>query len=44
MSELGKTFLIKSDKKTENQCQNAASQTKKPLARNVNLVREKNQA
>ena len=29
MSELGKSFLKKSDKKTENQCQNAASENKK---------------
>ena len=28
MIELGKPFLKKSDKKTENQCQNAASQNK----------------
>ena len=40
MSELEKPFLKKSDKenkKTENQCQNAASENKKPLTRNINL-------
>ena len=31
-------FQKKSDKKTENQCQNAASENKKPPARNVNLI------
>ena len=38
MSELRKPFLKKSNKKnkkkTENQCQNAACEQKKPLARN----------
>ena len=40
MSELGKPFFLKSGKKTntENQCQNADSENKKPLARNVNLI------
>ena len=38
MSQSGKPFLKKSDKKTENQSQNAASENKKPLARNVNLI------
>ena len=40
MSELGKPFLTKSDQKTkiENQCQNAAKENKKPLARNVSLI------
>ena len=38
MSELGKLYLKKSDKKViENQYENAASENKKPLARNVNL-------
>ena len=39
MSELGKPFLKKSDeKKTENQCQNAARENKKPLVRYVILI------
>ena len=44
ISELRKSFLKKSIKKqkTENQCQNAASKNKKPLARNVNLILTKN--
>ena len=46
MSELGKPFLKKSDKKkqkkAENQCQNAASENEKPQARNVNLILTKN--
>ena len=48
-NDLGKTMSAvenhfkKSDKK-ENQCQNAAKENKKPLARNVNLIRTKNQA
>ena len=45
MSELEKAFLKKSDKKTketENQCQNAASGNKKPLARNANSILTKN--
>ena len=40
-----KTILkkqIKKKKKTENQCQNAARETKKPLARNENLSQTKN--
>ena len=46
MGELGKTFLKKSDeknkKKTENQCQNAARENKKPLVRYVILILTKN--
>ena len=47
MNELGKPFLKKSDeiknkKKTENQCQNAARENKKPLVRYVNLILTKN--
>ena len=46
MSELGKPFLKKSDekktKKTENQCQNAASENKKPLVRYVIFILTKN--
>ena len=43
MSELGKPILKKSDekktkKKTENQCQNAARENKKPLVRYVILI------
>ena len=47
MSELGKPFLKKNQKKTkviENQCQSAASENKKPLARNVNLILTKNKS
>ena len=33
---------IKNKKKTENQCQNAACEQKKPLARNENLIQTKN--
>ena len=40
MSELGKPILKKSDKKTENQCQNAARE-KKPLERYVILILKK---
>ena len=40
MSELGKSD-IKIDKKTENQCQNAAF-AKKPLAKIGNLLQTKN--
>ena len=44
--DLGKPFLKQSDqeskKKPENQCQNAASENKKPLARNVKLIFTKN--
>ena len=47
MSEFGNPFLKKSDKKTkketENQCQNAASENKNPLARNVNMILTKNE-
>ena len=46
MSELRKPFLknqIKNKKKeTKNQCQNAACEQKKPLARNENLIQTKN--
>ena len=47
MSESGKPFLKKNQikkakKNPENQCQNAASENKKPLARNVNLILTKN--
>ena len=46
MSELGKPFLKnirwKKQKKTENQCQNAARENKKPLVRYVNLILTKN--
>ena len=46
MSELWKSFLKKSDekkhKKTENQCQNAARENKKPLVRYVILILTKN--
>ena len=42
MSEFGRQLLKKirsrNQKKPENQCQNAASENKKPLARNVNLI------
>ena len=31
-------------KKTENQCQNAACEQKKPLARNENLIQTKKKA
>ena len=45
MSELRKPFLKKLDKKnkkkTQNQCQNAACEQKKPLARNKNLIQIK---
>ena len=45
MSEI-KPFFKKSDKKyekkTENQCQNAACEQKKPVARNKNLIQTKN--
>ena len=40
MSELGKQK--KKPKKKQNQCQNADSENKKPLARNVNLILTKN--
>ena len=46
MGELEKPFLKKSDekkqKKTENQCQNAATENKKPLVRYVILILTKN--
>ena len=45
MSELVKPFLksqIENKKKSENQCQNAASENICPLARNVNLILTKN--
>ena len=46
MSELRKPFLKKSDqkirRKTKNQCQNAACEQKKTLARNENLIQTKN--
>ena len=43
MGELGKPFLKKSDeKKTQNQCQNAARENKKPLVRYVILILTKN--
>ena len=46
MGQLGKPFKKirskKLEKKTENQCQNAACEQKKTLARNENLVRTKN--
>ena len=35
---ISKKNQIKNKKKTENQCQNAACEQKKPLARNVNLI------
>ena len=39
---IGKTIFKKSDQKTknktENQCQNAASENKKPVVGNVNLI------
>ena len=45
MSELRKLFLKNSDqknkKKTENQCQNAACEQQKQLARNLNLIQTK---
>ena len=45
MSEMEKPFLKKirsKTKKTENQGLNAASENKKPLPRNVNLILTKN--
>ena len=44
MSEFRKPFKkrSKSKKKTENQCQNAACEQKKPLARNENSIQTKN--
>ena len=45
MKELGKPFLknqMKKTKKTENQCQNAARENKKPLVRYVILIITKN--
>ena len=47
MSELRKPFKKikkKIRKKTENQCQNAACEQKKPLARSKNLIQTQNQA
>ena len=45
MDELLKPFLKNSDHKTKNnteiQCKNAASENKKPLARNVNLTKNR---
>ena len=46
MSELGKRFLkknqMKKKQKTENQCQNAARENKKPLVKYVILILTKN--
>ena len=39
---LKKSQIKKIGKKTENQCQNAACEQKKPLARNEKLIQTKN--